>query len=220
MKKILLATALAAVSLTGVKAESTPAGKGFYVMGQVGGGALFLSGEGKFYEVKEGKLAEMAGDKSKTLFLPALQLNWGYSHRFANDMTVGAEFTVISPAVRFGYMVSDRHHVALGVHFAAVTRFALSAIVDAAEKNLPEEQKKAFELKMDGASGFGASVSYEYFTQAKNFFRVQVRADYYGLEGKVGGVKQLEKGALLPFALEGKGTAWDVTGYVGFGSQW
>ncbi len=29
MKKILLATALAAVSLTGIKAEATPAGNGF-----------------------------------------------------------------------------------------------------------------------------------------------------------------------------------------------
>lgn len=169
MKKNLLAAALLVVSLTGVKAESTPTGAGFYVMGQVGGGALFLSGEGKFYEVTDGKLTEITGDKSKTLFLPGLQLNWGYSHRFANDMTVGAEFTVLSPAVRFGYMASDRHHVALGVHFAAMTRFALSSVVDAAEKNLTEAQKKNFELKMDGASGFGASVSYEYFTQAKNF---------------------------------------------------
>lgn len=220
MKKILLATALAAVSLTGVKAASTPAGKGFYVMGQVGGGALFLSGDGKFYEIKEGKLTEFAKDASKTLFLPGLQFNWGYSHRFENNMTIGAEFTVISPAVRFGYMASDRHHVALGVHYAAVTRFALSSIIDVAGKNLTEAQKKAFDLKLDGASGLGASVSYEYFTQSKNFFRVQVRADYYGLEGTVAGVTQLEKTAMLPFALDGKGTAWDVAAYVGFGSQW
>lgn len=152
--------------------------------------------------------------------MPGLQFNWGYSHRLDNNMTIGAEFTVISPAVRLGYMVDNTHHIAAGVHFAAFTRLMLSTIVEAAEKNLTAAQKENFELKMDGISGLGASISYEYFTQAKNFFRVQVRADYYGLEGKVGAATKVDAGAPLPFALNGKGTAWDVTAYVGVGTQW
>lgn len=226
MKKILLAAIFGIVSLTTIKATTqdfNPTGKGFYICGQAGGGVLFLSGEGKIYEINSqtGVLNQSAGNGSVSQALPSLQLNWGYSHRFQSDLTLGGEFTVISPAVRLGYMINDRHHIAVGAHYALVARMILGYIVEEIKKDLPDDKRDLFSLDLDGLSGIGISVNYEYFASSKNFFRVQLRTDYYGAEGKVGGLDKISKGSkLLPFALDGKGTAWDVTLGVGFGSQW
>lgn len=67
MKKIFLATALAAVSLTSVSADTSKAGKGWYVAGQVGYGAFFLLGDGTFYKNESGKLTALTADDSKTI---------------------------------------------------------------------------------------------------------------------------------------------------------
>lgn len=196
-------------------------GQGFYICGQLGGGMLFLSGEGSVYEIdsQTGVLRKTSGNGSVSQALPSLQLNWGYSHRFDNDLTLGFEATVVSPAVRFGYMMNNQHHIALGVHYALVARVLLDYMVDYAKKDIPAERKKFFKLDLEGISGLGGSLSYEYFASSKNFFRAQLRADYYGVVGEVGGVAKVKKG-LLPFAIDGKGTAWDITLGVGFGSQW
>lgn len=216
MKRLLFATALAAVSLTVVEANT---GQGWYVSGQAGIGAFFLSGEGSFYTKNSNGVLEKLSADSGALPSYGLQFNWGYSHKFENNMTLGAEFAVLSPGVRLGYMVENKHHIVAGVHYAAIARALIATAVNAMEKSLSEAQKDNFDLKLTGASGLGASVAYEYFTPSKNFFRVQLRADYYGVEGKLGGVSKLGDSA-FPFVIDGKGTAWDVTLYAGVGTQW
>ncbi len=224
MKKLLLATAISAASFVSLSAEAgkaaSPAGKGFYICPQLGGGALILSGDGKFYKKDSDGALSILDEAKESIFIgmPSFQLNWGYSHRFLNDMTLGFEANLISPAIRFGYMVQDQHHISMGLHYALITQLMLSVIVDQATEYLYPAD--IFSLKTDGLSGVGASLSYEYFTASKNFIRAQFRVDYYGLEGKVGTVRQLSGNSMLPFGLDGKGSAWDVYLSVGFGSQW
>lgn len=166
-------------------------------------------------------LIETSFDSSSSKFFPSIgmQLNWGYLHRFKNDVTLGAEFTVLSPALRLGYMLNNRHHISCAVHYAAITRLGFDAAVSYLERNLPDDKKDIFHLELKGLSCLGGSAMYEYFTSRGNFFRMQVRADYYELEGKVGSVTKLES-KLLPFVVDGKGVIWDVTAYFGVGTQW
>lgn len=144
----------------------------------------------KIYKKKsDGTLERQEESGTDSMFMPGLQLNWGYSHRFESDMTLGFEATIISPAVRFGYMIQDKHHVAFGVHYALLTQMLIDTFVKQAEEGMTPAQKEVFSLKSDGLSGVGASISYEYFTESKNFFRAQLRAEYFSLEGKVGTIK-------------------------------
>jgi hypothetical protein len=224
MKKILLATVLTAVSLTSTHAEHEvkPAGKGWYIAGQVGGGVLNLAGEGKFYQQKDGVLKEDAKE-DKGLLLPwgGVQFIWGYSHRFAQDMTVGFEAALVSPALRLGYMIKDCHHLAVGVHYATFYQGLLSTLVQKLKEDMAKEHpelKDSFKTEFDTLSGFGLSLGYEYFFPSKNFFRTQLRADYYGGTINLGDVTN--KKTKLPVLINGKGHAWDITLYVGFGTQW
>ncbi|QOL19913.1 hypothetical protein [Candidatus Bodocaedibacter vickermanii] len=216
MKKNLLAAALVAVSLTGVKAESTPTGEGFYVMGQVGGGKLIL-GEGfKWHKIgADGKMTPKdTADNLLLGWLPSMQYNWGYSHRFANDITLGLEATVISPAVRLGYMLNDMHHFALGVHYGWTSILFMDLNI--------LWNKTTVSKEFDPLCGVGGSFSYEYFTPSKNFFRVQLRVDYYSGKITTNEIQWLPEFNNYPPAVQEKieGSVLDVYASVGFGSQW
>jgi opacity protein-like surface antigen len=222
MKKFLLAAALAVVFLTGVNAEPTPAGKGVYLALQAGGGKLFAGGGLQWYEVDASgnlKLKSEAG--SGSIWCPSIQFNWGYSHRFVNDVTLGFEATVISPAVRLGYMINDKHHFALGVHYGLTSVFAINKLFQYIDEHyVPKEAKDAFSLNLDTLAGLGGSLTYECFSQSKNFLRVQFRADYYGVTAKVDPKVKLQGVGSIPFLVNGNGSLWDVYLAVGFGSQW
>lgn len=150
---------------------------------------------------------------------PGLELNWGFSKRFANDMTLAFEAAFLSPGVRLGYMLGDTHHIALGAHYGLAGKLIAGSILDLAKKEMTEEDKKNFKLDFTGLSFAGASIGYEHFTAAKNFFRVQLRADYYGIEGSVNARAARRADTILPL-INGKASVWDITTYIGFGSQW
>jgi hypothetical protein len=225
MKKFLLIVLV--LALSEVSAEmynSRPNGEGVYIVPQMGGGVLILSADGKLYvkhAENNGRLLEGQLNRSYVQPLPSLQLNWGYSHRFDSNATLGFEATVLSPAVRLGYMINDRHHIAVGVHYALIARLILNYAVDYVKDELTKQglDRASFSLDLDALSGIGGSLSYEYFTESKNFFRLQVRADYYSAQGKVGNALSLTN-VPIKFAIDGKGAAWDIMVGVGFGSQW
>lgn len=185
-------------------------------MGQIGGGVLRFSADANATVYENGQLK-----KEATLYFPSagLQLNWGFSKRFSNDLTLGFEAAFLSPGARIGYMIGDTHHISLGAHYGLAGRLIAGSVLNLVKKEMTEEDKKNFKLDFIGMSFTGASISYEHFTQFKNFFRVQLRADYYGIEGSVNASAARHADTSIPL-INGKATIWDITTYIGFGSQW
>lgn len=225
MKQLLVA-ALVAMSFNSISAAAplgpqySPAGNGFYIVGQLGGGVLRAAAEGSSTTIYDGGRVEKEANDG-VVYLPSagLQLNWGFSKRFSNNMTLALEAAFLSPGVRLGYMFDDHHHVAFGAHYSLVGRLIVGSVLDRAKKDMSEIDKQAFKLDFTGLSFSGASLSYEYFTEAKNFFRAQFRADYYGIEGNVSARAARSADTWIPL-VNGKATLWDFTLYLGFGSQW
>ncbi len=118
--------------------------------------------------VRECDLVDTTSGDSVCFPLPSLQLNWEYSYRFGSNMTLGSEFTVLSPAVRLDCMISDRHHIVVGAHLALMGRVALSFAITQAQRNIINSASDGFKQEF---SGVCASLAYEYFTQSKNFLK-------------------------------------------------
>lgn len=220
MKKVVFwAIGLIALSLNSASAAApkySPAGNGFYIVGQIGGGVFRISADANAQIYQKGEVK-----KDGIVYFPSagLQLNWGFSKRFDNDMTVGFEAAFLSPGVRVGYMIGDTHHISLGAHYGLAGKLIVGSVLDFVKKRMKEEEKKKFKLDFTGLSFAGASICYEHFTAAKNFFRVQLRADYYGIEGSVDANAARHADTIFPL-INGKATAWDILVYMGFGSQW